>query len=362
MTARVLRLSLFAVVALLTLTSCEQGDEGDAEEEAAAIPVEIARPTRGDIFAIYAGTATIEAFSDASVVAKVAGEIRSILVEEGDTVESGQVLARLDGDRLKLEVQQTEANLRKAERDFQRNVELNEKGLISAGEFEKIRYEMEALKATHDLAKLEYSYTQIRAPIDGVVSERFVKVGNTISVNAPTFEVTNLDPLISYLHVPEQEYRRIKSGQVVDIKVDALQDSHFEGIVARLSPVVDPETGTFKITIEISDPSRRLKPGMFGRISIIYDMHANALQIPRSAIVGEADQSIVFVVNDNTAERRIIRTGFSDSGQIEVVEGLDDSDALVIVGQSGLKNDSTVSVINAEEFAEQTEVEEPGSK
>ena len=335
------------------MTACQPGaDEQLDEDEAPAIPVETATPTRGDILAVYSGTAPIEAFADATVIAKVSGEVQAILVEEGDDVESGDVLARLDGDRLGLEMEQAEANLRKLQRDYQRNVDLNERGLISTGDFEKIQYEMEALQATFDLAKLELSYTEIRAPIDGVISERFIKLGNTIDVNAPTFQVTSLEPLISYLHVPEREYRRIDPGQDAVIQIDALADKQFVAIVSRVSPVVDPDTGTFKISIEVSDPSRQLKPGMFGRISIVYDMHADAMQIPRSAIIEEAGQSAVYVIDDNIAERRVIRTGYAEGGQIEVLEGLDETEMFVTVGQTSLKNGSKVSIINAAEAAE----------
>jgi membrane fusion protein (multidrug efflux system) len=339
------------VLAAVLLASCQQGgDEVDAEtedDESPAIPVETALPTRGDIYAVYSGTAPIEAFADATVIAKVGGEIREVLAEEGDDVHSGQVLARLDGDRLRLEKEQAEANLRKLQRDYQRNVDLKGKGLVSEGDFEKIRYEMEALQATFDLAKLELSYTEIRAPIDGVVSERFIKVGNTIDVNEQTFKVTSLEPLISYLHVPEREYRRIKPGQKAIIEVDALSGASFEAVVARVSPIVDPETGTFKISIEVSDASRQLKPGMFGRIGIVFDMHANALQIPRSAIVESAGQSSVFIVSEDVVERRLISTGYAQSGQIEVLQGLDDMDEIIVVGQTSLKDGSKISVINA---------------
>ena len=336
------------LLVMAMLAACDQGDgaDEDAEEESPAIPVETVTPSRGDIDAMYSGTAPIEAFADAIVIAKVGGEVREILAEEGDEVRRGQVLARLDGDRLRLEMQQAEANLRKLQRDYQRNVDLREKALISEGDFEKIQYEMEALEATFELASLELDYTEIKAPIDGVVSERLVKVGNTIEVNAETFQVTSLEPLISYLHVPEREYRRIDPGQTASIGIDAVPGDSFEAIVARVSPVVDPDTGTFKITIEVYDPSRRLKPGMFGRIDIIYDSRAMVLQIPRNAVIEEGGETAVFVVDGDTAERRLIRTGYSDDGNVEVIEGLDDDEQIVVVGQTNLKNGSKVSVIN----------------
>lgn len=339
------------------LAACQPGadeaDESADTDESPAIPVETATPSRGDIVAVYSGTAPIEAFADATVIAKVGGEVREILVEEGDDVAAGDLLARLDGDRLRLEAEQAGANLQKLQRDHQRNVDLHERGLISVGDFEKIQYDMQALKATYDLASLELSYTDIRAPIDGVVSQRFIKLGNTIDANSATFQVTSLEPLISYLHAPEREFRRIEAGLDATIQIDALAGAEFAAIVSRVSPVVDPTAGTFKISIEVTDPTRRLKPGMFGRISIVYDTHEDALQIPRSAIIEEAGESSVFVIDDDTVQRRVIRTGFAEGGQVEVVQGLGEFEEFVVVGHTNLKNGSKVSIINAADAGEQ---------
>ncbi len=340
--------------ALLISACAQEGAEPDTteaeeEEEIVAVPVEIGKPTRGDIVAVYSGTAPIEAFAEADVIAKVAGEVREILVEEGDDVKQGQVLARLDGDRLRLELDQSQANLRKLQRDYDRNVDLKEKGLISTGDFDKIRYDMEALEASYNLARLELDYTQIRAPINGVISDRFIRLGNTISANDPVFRVTSFDPLVAYLHVPEREYRNIAKDQIVGIDVDALEGQRIIASVTRVSPIVDPQTGTFKITIEISDAERRIKPGMFGRISIVYDRHTNVLQIPRSAILEESGETSVFVIEDGKAIRRSVRTGYANSGMIEIASGLEDDDRVVTVGQAGLKEDAVVTVINEPE-------------
>lgn len=277
---------LFLVLTAASLAACGEGANSDEDDnETPPVPVEVAAPQRGEIVARYTGTAPIEAFADALVIAKTGGEITEILVEEGDDVVAGQVLARLDGERLALSLAETRARLEKLKQDFSRNVELKDKSLISDGDFEAIQFEMEALEASFELAELELSYTQIRAPIDGVVSARHIKLGNTIDINAQAFEVTSLEPLIAYLHVPEREYQRMRDGLAAEISVDALPGARFSGTVARTSPVVDPATGTFKLTVEVTDDSRRLKPGMFGRIDIVSDRRPDALTIPRAAIL-----------------------------------------------------------------------------
>jgi membrane fusion protein (multidrug efflux system) len=348
------RVAWVSLACALMLTACQQGDseqsaDATEEEDATPVPVETTRPVRGDIFAVYSGTAPVEAIAEADVVARVGGEVRQLAVEEGDVVSNGQLLATLDGDRLKLELEESSARLRKLQRDFQRNNDLRDKGLISEGEFEKIKYEMEALQASHNLASLELEYTRIRASIDGVISQRYIKLGNTVKPGDPLFRITSMDPLVTYLHVPEREFRKIRPGQAVAIDIDALQGQRVMASVTRVSPVVDPATGTFKITIEISDPGRTIKPGMFGRVSIVYDTHENALQVPRSAVQDEGGEQSVFVVEDGKAKRRQVSIGFSDKGMMEITSGIDDDDAVVTLGQAGLKNDALVTVIGAEE-------------
>ena len=351
------RSGLPALFAVLLLGACQQeqapvGD--DSGDETPPVPVETSVPVRGDVYAMYTGTAPIEAFAEADVIAKVGGEVRELLVEEGDEVSKGQVLARLDGERLRLELNESEAKLRKLQRDFERNVDLQAKGLISDGDFEKIKYEMEALEAAFNLASLELDYTQIRAPIDGVVARRFVKLGNTISEGDALFKVTSLDPLVAYLHVPEREYRNVDPGQTVGIEIDALGGETIVATVSRVSPIVDPQTGTFKITVEIVDEQRRIKPGMFGRIGVIYDVREDALQIPRSAIIEDQGTASVFVVEDGHAVRRQVETGYGNKGMVEIISGLRDGEQVVTVGQAGLKQDSRVNVINRAGDAERT--------
>ena len=354
---KLFRVGLTAFACVLLLVACQQGDEGEdeqsEEEETPPVPVETRAPARGDIFATYSGTSPIEAFAEADVIAKVDGEVRELHVEEGDMVEKNQILATLDGDRLRLELSESQARLRKLQRDFQRNVELQEKDLISEGDFEKIQYDLEALQASFNLASLELDYTQIRAPIAGVISERYLKLGNTIKTGDQVFRVTSFDPLVAYMFIPEREFRQIAAGQPVQIEIDALTGPPVVATVTRVSPIVDPETGTFKITIELRGTDHGIKPGMFGRMNIVYDKHENALQVPRSAIIESSSGTSVFVVENDIGIRKTVETGFSSNGMVEITSGLTDGERVITVGHVGLKNEASVVVINsADEDAE----------
>ncbi len=340
------------LAAAFALSGCGDKANGKTPDNktngAVAIPVEVHTPVRAEMLAVYSGTAALEADRDASVVAKVGGEVRALVIEEGQPVRAGQLLARLDGDQLRLEAEKAKASLAKLEHDYRRNVELHEKGMLAPGAFENLKYEVDAQRAAYDLARLQLSYTEIRAPIDGVLSERLIKVGNTIKPNDVLFQVTDLEPLLAYVHVPERELGRLQPGQSASVQVDAVPDQAFIGRVARLSPVVDPQTATFKATIEVADPTARLKPGMFARVGIVYERRERALQIPRTAIVDNEDGPTVFVVEQDKAEQRPIQVGLVNGGFVEVTAGLSGEERVVIVGQGGLKSGNAVRVVQLE--------------
>jgi len=349
LSARMSASALVLLAAAALASGCTNGkakDKDGADAQDTSVPVEVQPLKRAPMIAVYSGTAPIEANDDAEVVAKVGGEVRQIFVEEGDSVHAGQVLARLDGDRLRLDLAQTEANLRKLERDYKRQLELSEKGLVAKGTAENAKYDLDALRAAYDSARLELSYTEIRAPIPGVVSARHIKIGNTIKPNDPTFKVTNLDPLIAFVHVPEKEFRKLAPGQVADVVVDALGGEHFPGTISRISPTVDPQTGTFRARVEVPDATRHLKPGMFARVNIVYERRDNALQLPRNAILDADGEQSVYIVVKNKAEQRRITTGLANNGWIEVLNGLQGDERIVVVGQAGLKSGTAVKVVD----------------
>jgi membrane fusion protein, multidrug efflux system len=346
LTGRLAAVSLLIGVSTLALSGCGKDSAKESADTATtAIPVQVDRPSRGEMLSVYAGTAPLQADQEAMVVAKVGGEVRELLVEEGDLVKAGQILARLDGDRLRFELQQTEVNLAKLEREYQRTVELLSRKLVATSAVDNARSEMEWLKAARDLAKLNLGYTEIRAPIAGVVSARFIKVGNTINVNDRTFQVTDLDPLIAEVHVPEREFAKLQPSQAATIVVDALAGANFAGRVQRISPTLDAATGTFKTTIEVLDPKHQLKPGMFARVGIVLERRSAALRIPRGAIVEAEGAPTVFVANGDKAEQRSIKTGLTNAGLIEVTDGLSGEERIVVVGQNGLKSGSSIKLI-----------------
>lgn len=322
-------------------TAAEQSDG----EESLAIPVEITPVIQGDIAAYFSGTAPLEAEEETEVVAKVGGVVETLYVEEGDLIEAGQPLAKLDDEKFIVQVEQAKANLQKLENEYIRSEELYKKNLISAEEFQRAKSEYEYQKASFDLVKLDLHYAVIRAPIRGLVAERMIKVGNMVLANQPTFRVTRPDPLLAILYVPERQIGKLEKGQKASMRIDAIPDGSFTGRVERISPVVDPTTGTVKVTVEIRNPSRRLKPGMFARIDITHDIHANTLLVPKDAVMTEDKASSVFVVEDSTAFHRQVTLGYINTTHVEILSGVRQGDFVVTAGKASLKDSVRVEPV-----------------
>lgn len=339
-------LLLFSFSAYITgCTSESQSKSNDEEDAVTSIPVEASDAVRGNISALYNSTATLEAEQESNVVAKVRGIVNEILVEEGDLVKAGQTLAKLEDEQLEIEVKRARANYEKSLNDYKRSQELFDKNLISAENFDNVKFEYENQKAAFELTKLNLDNTTIKSPIGGVVSTRFIKKGNLINTNDQLFHITNVSRLLAILHVPEHETAKIKSGQTTLLKIDAFKEHIINGRVERISPVVNPETGTFKVTISVTDKSRMLKPGMFTRVQIVYDTRENAVLVPKSAVLEKNQGQYLFVVKDSIAYEKSVKTGYTNGDNIEITEGLSEGEIVVTAGQNSLSDSSLVEII-----------------
>lgn len=333
------------LLSLALLAACGQQKKEEQKDEA-KVPVEIALAANGLIEAAYRGTATLEAEAEATVAAKTAGVIEKILVEEGEPVRAGQVLARLDTERLRYELARATASREQAEQNFQRNESVFQRNIVSREAYDKTKYELETTRAAYDVAALNLREAEIKAPIDGVISQRYIKAGNAITVGAQAFRITRLDRLQAAIYVPERDIHKLAPQQRATVWVDAWPEQRFGAQLLRISPVVDAQSGTVKVTLQMDAGQRQLKPGMFARVEILYDRREQALLVPRDAVLAEDAAQSLFVVSGNRAQRRSVHIGYSDAQHIEIMQGLKAGEQVVVTGQANLKDDAPVSVVN----------------
>lgn len=334
---------LLPVILVPLLASCRAGEASVASADTETqMPVEVAFPETRDMFATLETTAAIESDAEAPVLARAPGEVIEILVEEGDRVEEGQVLARLDGERLRLQMLQAKASLDMTSREYERFVNLRQKGLVSASAVEGLKFDVDALRASYELMRLNYGYTKVRAPISGVISSRDVKLGTHVDAGAPVFSITETSQLVAYLHIPQVELSRVKAGDEVLVQVDAMPGHEFKANLARISPTIDTRNGTFRATVYIDNDEGLLAPGMFSRFGINFEKHADALVVPTHALVQEDGAHLVYVVHEGAAVRRTVSIGIESGGVTEILDGLAPADRVVVTGQASLRDGSRV--------------------
>lgn len=328
-------------------TAQAEGKDGKPEEKKAeAVPVEVAAVAKRAISASYSGTANLEAPSEAQVVAKTSGVLLQLLAEEGDQVKAGQVLARIDPDRPRLEMERARATMRKLENNYRRSQELLASKLVSAEASDQIRYDLEAARAAYEMAQLELSYTNIVAPIDGVIASRSVKPGNLIQLNSSLFRIVDDSRLEAVLNVPERDLATMQEGLAVRMTADAMPGKVFEGVIDRVSPVVDGGSGTFRVVTAFPG-GEGLRPGMFGRIEVVYDQRADALTVPRIALLEGEGETAVYVVREGKAVRTPVETGHLSGELAEIRKGLSEGDQVVTAGKITLRDGAAVEVLNA---------------
>ena len=316
-------------------------DENRKEE---AVPVEVAALGHGEIEAVLRLSSNLEAEAEVQVFAEAPRRVTQLLVEEGTPVRKGRVLIQLQDDEQKSAVAKAEIELKESERDYDRAKELYEQKLVTEETFTEAGYKVERNRLALADARRELGYTQVRAPIAGVVTERLVNLGDQVTVNQPLFRIVDFDSIVARIYVPEKDLVRLAEGQPARLKADALGGQSFTGSIDRISPVVDPSTGTIKVTVA-TPRQEGLRPGMYVEVELVTAVHDEALLVPKRALVYDNDQVFVFRMKkdeDRRVERLRVNPLLENTDFIEPAGGLEVGDQLVVAGQSGLKDNGLV--------------------
>lgn len=312
--------------------------------EAAAVPVEVAAVTREAVASYIQTNGALEAENDVEILARTQGPIVELLTEEGRRVSKGQVMARIDPKEAQAQVQIAEVTLREAERAFKRAQETYEEQLISQAEYDAALAAKEGAEATLVDRQVQLSYTDIRAPFSAVVVDRAIKLGDTVAPNQILFRVSDFDPLLCKIQVPEKELPKLHKGQPAYLTVEAWPGERFEASVLRLSPVVDSTTGTIRVTLQVQGQNK-LRPGMFASVFLETDRHDDAMTIPKSALSLESLGDTVYIVNGDVAARRAVQLGYEEADIVEVTSGLEETDHVIVVGQDGLSDGTPIRIL-----------------
>ncbi len=309
----------------------------------------------GDIADHYTSSATLDAEKQAVVEARVSGVITSIAHEEGDRVEAGAMLMRIDDTEYTLRVREAEAEAARLTSKFERAERMWNESFISQEEYEQAVNDRAAAEATLELAKLEQSYTSVRAPFAGRVVTRHVDVGQTVNPGDPLFTVVDLSRLLARVAVPAKEFRSIRIDQPVSLVVGS-SGTELRGRVHLVSPIIDPSSGTIKVTVSVADFPSDTRPGDFAEVSIVTETRERRVLVPRNAVLADRGEDIVYVATaDSTAERRVVTVGFRDDSRAEIVSGLEHGEPVVVQGQRALRHGQPLRILAPMEFEDAPE-------
>lgn len=268
------------------------GDVADSSG-ATAVPVEVVLTATGDIASFLTYTSTIQAEASVDITPRSSGVIEDIHVEEGDRVEEGDTLLHIHDETWELNRRQWEIELDHLEKDFERTEKMYRRRLISDQEYEASKYQIEMARLNKEQAELTIRLSYVRAPFAGVITTRYAQLGASVGVGTALFSLIKLDDLITNVNVPGKYLTSVSVDQRAVVRSDFLPGREFSGWVKRISPVVDPLSGTFKVVVGLRDRWKQLRPGMFVDVRIITDIHHTAVLVPKQAVVYDGDERFV---------------------------------------------------------------------
>jgi RND family efflux transporter MFP subunit len=284
---------------------------------AGPVSVSVVTPTRGPaVEAIYA-TGTVEPTVMLPIAPRTAGRIVELNADEGKAVRKGQVLARLDDSDLVSTIEELEAKARWAQSQYERSENLVQKGFMAKAELDRTRSELDAAQAAVRRARAQRDYMALVAPADGLVIKRDGEIGQFIPAGQAVFYLSCCAPLRVTAEVDEEDIARVRVGQRVVMRADAVPGAVLDGSVIEITPKGDPVARSYRVRIELADP-QRLRIGMTVDANLIVAERANALLVPATAVQGGA----VWTVQDGRAHRQAVRVGATGAGRSEIVEGL----------------------------------------
>lgn len=350
--------------------------------EARVPVVTVVEPVHMPAVRSLALAASVEAFEKATLYAKVAGYLKWIKVDKGDPVQKDEVLALIEVPEMEKEYQNVQAAVRvaqaaqeRAQADValkeltykrlsavrqsqpnvisQQEVDVARAGYeVTQGDVKLAQAKLEAARSEVEKLQALMEYAKIRAPFDGVVTERFVDPGALIQVGTsskgnPIVTVANVDKVRVYFYVPEREVPYLKRGDPAQVVLDALPGKAFDGQITRFASALDPDTRTMKTETDLRNPRGLIRPGMYGTVKLEMGAEANALFVPAQSVHQSAEGgAFLYTVAQGRIQKIAVETGLDD-GKMVQVKGLRGDETIVLSSTTTLQEGLTVRTAKA---------------
>ncbi len=333
---------------VLALVSCKHKEDDRSDAEASALaPVAVIKlaPTKQNQTLNLSGT--IQSEKTAQVTFSVQGRIASVLVDEGQAVKKGQLLATLDPRDYQYQLQQADASLLQAKDNYMRSKELYQKGSLTPKDYITAESQYLTAVANRKTAAKQVSDTRLYAPISGTVTNKMTEVGNQASPNAQAFVIDDIDHVNATMTVPETEIGNIMRNNTAEVDIPTLNQK-FTGKVTSINPQADRNSNTFRTKVRLNNIHHRLLPGMIAEINLQTNQKVSYITIPPKAVIHDQDGLPYVFLVDSGEQRRAIRrhitVGQAINDRISVADGLRSGDLLIVEGQYRLKDGQSVQI------------------
>ncbi|NLW47937.1 MAG: efflux RND transporter periplasmic adaptor subunit [Firmicutes bacterium] len=343
MNRKSLFLSVIPII-ILTLVTNGCGRKTNAVTSTPEIPVKITTVQKGNLGEVFVTTGALEANQEVSITPKVSGRVAKIYVKMGDHVSANQVLVELEQDDYEIGLISAEAAYKLSKENFERSKKLFAEKIISPQEFEGAQTDFRIKESGYKQAKNQLENTKIRAPFSGQIGFSNATLGGMVSPGTPLLSVVDLSTVFVTVNLSDSYISQAKIGQTAQITLSSFPDQTFNGRVAQIAPSADKVSKTFPVKIALDNSSHRFKAGMLAGAKLSFNQRNDILKIPAEAIVDEVGTKAVYVVEKDTARRRIVTPGISDGKMIEITSGLAEKEFIVILGQNNIEEGSKVVV------------------
>lgn len=293
---------------------------------------------------------SLSAVRGVDVSAEVAGVVKEISFESGESVEKGELLVQLDDTAEQAELPGLRARAKQARQNLERTREVVSSGLAAQEVLDRAQSEYDQAVSTLRSREVTIEKKAIRAPFAGRLGIRQVDLGTYVQPGDPIVTLQALDPLYINFMLPQQQLGRIETGQMLEISTEAFSSRKFEGKVTAISPRVDPATRNFSVQGEIANADGKLRPGMFVEVEVLAGTPDEYVTVPSTAISYSLYGDAVFVVKNSedklTAQQRFIETGAVRGGKVAILSGLEAGESVVTAGQLKLNDGATLLIDN----------------
>jgi RND family efflux transporter MFP subunit len=291
-------------------------------------------------------TGTVEPIRSVGINSQIAGALLAVNVEEGNTVREGAVLARIDSREVEAQLASAEASLELARRTAERSEQLRAQQIVTAAEFDRDQAALAAAQASRDQLRARLSYATVRAPISGVVTQKRVEAGDIVSPQTRLFTIADRSLLVVHVLVSELDVPALRTGNRVQVQIDAHPDRTFTGQIRRIFPSADTVSRLVPVEVALAGADARgITIGFLARVRFDLAPRENILMIPAAALIETVGQPAVYLLSGTSVSRRTVERGESYQGRVEIRNGLVVGDSVIIAGQNMLRDGATVRVV-----------------